>query len=210
MTKFFTPLLIVLGIYSSTFAQTKNNVEFGANIGYNVAYINETGYGSLNSPAIGGVNLGVSADIKVSDRWSIKGKLIYDQKGWNDGYVVEADGRTVDYVDFRINYITIPVTANWHFGRMRNWYLHFGPYAGFLISAKEPSSNTDVKSAFNSTDFGLDLGIGVKFPIADNVKMFIELDGQSGVTNLFRSDDGGSSVQTARSSINIGFVFPIK
>ncbi len=209
MTKFFTPLLIVLGIYSSTFAQTKNNVEFGANIGYNVAYINETGIGDLNSPAIGGVNLAISADIKVSDWWSIKGKLIYDQKGWNDGYVVDADGATVDYVDFRLNYITIPVTANWHFGRMKNWYLNFGPYAGFLLNATETSSGANIKPGFNNTDFGIALGIGVKFPITDKLRLFIEDEGEAGVINILKGSPDGILIQNVRSGLNVGINFPL-
>jgi hypothetical protein len=209
MTKFFTPLLIVLGIYSSTFAQTKGNVEFGANIGYNVAYINETGFSDLNSPAIGGFNLGVSADIKVSDKWSIKGKLIYDQKGWNDGYLVDAEGETIKNVNFRLNYITIPVTANWHFGRMKNWYLNFGPYVGFLLNATETSSNTDIKPGFNNTDFGVALAIGVKFPITDKLRLFIEDEGEAGVVNILKGTPDGIIIQNVRSAINVGINFPL-
>lgn len=208
MIKFFTTLIIVLGVYSATFAQTKNSVEFGANIGYNVSYVNETGYADVSSPAVSGFNFGVSADIKVSDRWSIKGKLILDQKGWNDGYLIEEDGTTINNINFQLNYLTIPVTANWHFGRMKNWYLNFGPYAGFLLSATETSSTTDVKSAFNNNDFGVSFGIGVKFPVSEKVKLFIEDDQQAGVTNILKTNDG-SVVQNIRSSINIGIAFPL-
>jgi hypothetical protein len=209
MTKFITPLLLVLGIYSSVIAQTKNNVEFGANIGYNVAYINETGFGDLNSPSVGGVNLGISADIKVSDRWSIKGKLIYDQKGWADGYLVDAEEETINDINFRLNYITIPVTANWHFGRMKNWYLNFGPYAGFLLNATQTSGNTDIKPAFNNTDFGIALGIGVKFPITDKVRLFIEDEGEAGVVNILKGSPDGILIQNVRSGINVGINFPL-
>ncbi len=208
MTKFFTPLLLLLGIYSSSFAQTKNNVEFGANIGYNVAYINETGYGNLNSPAVSGLNLGVSADFKLSDRWSLRGKVIYDQKGWNDGYLVDAEGET-DNVNFRLNYITIPVTVNWHFGRMKNWYLNFGPYAGFLLNATETSSGTDIKPGFNNTDFGIALGIGVKFPITNKLRLFIEDEGQAGIANILKGSPNGLFVQNIRSALNVGINFPL-
>jgi hypothetical protein len=209
MTKFFTPLLLVLGIYSSTFAQTKNNVEFGANIGYNVAYVNESGYGDFDSPAVGGLNLGVSADFKLSDRWSLKAKVVYDQKGWNDGYIVEADGETINNVNFQLNYITIPVTANWHFGRMKNWYLNFGPYAGFLLNGTETSSGANVKSDFSNTDFGVALAIGVKFPITDKLKLFIEDEGEAGVTNILKGTTNGTIVENVRSGFNVGINFPL-
>jgi opacity protein-like surface antigen len=112
--------------------------------------------------------------------------------------------------------------ANWHFGRMRNWYLNFGPYVGFLLSAHavansaafttsstSSTNSIDVKDSFNSTDFGLALGIGVKFPVSNNVKLFIEDDGQAGVSHLFKDGSDGN-VQSVRSSINIGFIFAVK
>lgn len=95
--------------------------------------------------------------------------------------------------------------ANWHFGRTRNWYLDFGPYVGFLLNAKEDEYNTDLKSAFNSTDGGLALGIGVKIPISRTAKFFIEYDGQSGITNVFSDSD--VTTRTLRGSINLGINF---
>jgi len=39
------------------------------------------------------------------------------------------------------------------------------------MTAKESTMGTDVKDAFGSTDAGLDLGIGVKFPINGRSKL---------------------------------------
>ncbi len=206
MTKIFAALLIAMGICTASLAQVKNSVEFGANIGYNGAYVQESGAYN-HTDGVGGFNVGVSAEYYFSDRWGIKGKVIYDQKGWGNGFLDEPDGSTIEGVNFKLNYVTIPIMANWHFGRMRNWYLHFGPYAGFLVNTN--AGGTDVKDAFNSSDFGLDVGIGIKIPVSNNAKLFIEYDGQSGVSNIFNSGDG-SSVQNVRESINIGFVFSVK
>jgi opacity protein-like surface antigen len=208
MKKIFTTLLILSGIYSASFAQTRNTVEFGGNIGWNLAYIS---YADNNGDTyyLNGFNAGVSLEYYFSDRWGIKGKLIYDQKGGSNGILNFQDGTEIDNINFRLNYITLPVMANWHFGRTRNWYLNFGPYVGVLMSAKESYSNMDIKDAFNSTDFGLALGIGVKFPISRSVKMFIEADGQGGITDIFK-DNPDRSVQNSRSSINVGFLIPVK
>ncbi|MGZ3753330.1 MAG: porin family protein [Mucilaginibacter sp.] len=209
MKKILTTLLILSGICSAALAQTKNNAEFGANIGYNTASVSYSG-NNQSSNYTGGFNAGVSAEYYFSDRWGIKGKLIYDQKGWGNGYLTFNDGTEIDGVNFHVNYLTVPVMANWHFGRVRNWYLNFGPYVGFLLNATESTnSGLPVKDAFNSTDFGLALGIGVKFQVSNNVKMFIEAEGQSGVTSIFK-DSGGQTVTSERSSINIGFLVPIK
>jgi len=209
MKKILTTLLILSGIYSAASAQTRNTAEFGANIGYNAANVSYSGSGQ-SSDYTSGFNAGVSMEYYFSDRWGIKGKLTYDQKGWGNGYLSFDDGTEIDGVNFHLNYLTIPVMANWHFGRTRNWYLNFGPYVGVLLNTTESSnSGVDLKDAFNTTDFGLALGIGVKFPVSNNVKMFIEADGQSGFTDIFKDNPDGA-VQNVRSSINIGFLVPIK
>jgi hypothetical protein len=96
--------------------------------------------------------------------------------------------------------------ANWHFGHTRNWYLNFGPYVGFLLSAKETTNGSDLKPIMNSTDFGISTGIGVKFPISENAKFFIEANGQDGVNDVFKNNSG-STVINVRSSLNIGITF---
>jgi opacity protein-like surface antigen len=215
MKKILTSLLILSGIYSVSFAQTKNTAEFGVNIGYNQAYITEGP--NLNTASISGFNAGVSVEYYFSDSWGIKGKLTYDQKGLGNGYLefYDNNGNSTEVygVNYHLNYLTIPVMADWHFGRMRNWYLNFGPYVGVLLNATESSnSGVDIKSGINTTDFGLALGIGVKFPISNSAKLFIETDGQAGVTNVFKNNDfqTGQGSQNVRSSINFGILFPLK
>jgi hypothetical protein len=205
MIKTYTTLLIALGIYSATFAQTKNTAEFGVNIGYNAATVKTDQYS--NSSNRNGFNLGASAEYYFSERWSIKGKLIYDQKGWNDGFITSDN---TDYTtNYELDYITVPVMANWHFGRKRNWYLHFGPYVGILLNARETAFNTDLKSTFNGTDVGFSSGVGVKFPISNNAKLFVEADGQDGFTDIFQSNSD-AAVFNERFSINIGINFSLR
>jgi outer membrane protein W len=202
MKKIFTTLFIILGSYVLTSAQQKGSVEFGADVGLNTSYL----YSSISSSdIILGLNAGLSADYYFSRSWSIKIKAIYDQKGYGGGNSQVGDGPVNNNVDFRFNYITIPVTANWHFGRTNNWYLDFGPYIGFLTSAKETDNNLDVSSAVNNIDAGLALGIGLKIPISNHQKFFIEYDGQSGATNAY--NDSYNKVQNLRESINIGIDF---
>jgi len=207
MKKILTTLFLIAGSYSlsfaQNFAQANNGVEFGVNVGYNASYLTE----NLNSTSVAsGFNFGISADFPLSESWGIKAKVIYDQKGWGDGFLTTSTGATITDVNYRLNYITIPLLASWHFGWTKNWYVNFGPYVGLLMSASETTDNIDVKSSFNSTDEGLALGVGVKFPISDNVKLFIETDGQSGLVNVFK-DSNGAIYQNVRSSINVGLNF---
>ncbi|KOS05106.1 hypothetical protein AM493_02930 [Flavobacterium akiainvivens] len=187
-------------------AQSKGNIEFGVNTGVNFSTISSGEYwGSADTST--GFNVAASLDFYFSDRWSIKVKPTYDRKGW-DGDYVTVDGN--DYpTDYNVDYLTVPVMANWHFGSKRNWYLNFGPYAGFLLSAKDTRFDTDVKNALNSTDIGLAFGIGVKIPVSDKIKIFFEYEGQSGFSDAFKDNYTGN-VYTSRNSLNVGLNFLLK
>lgn len=202
MKKIFITVFMVMGISIVALAQ-RGKTEFGLGIGYNAAFVS-TGNSNESTDPIGGVNVALSADHYFSERWSLKAKLIYDQKGWANGFL-DMGTTSINNVDFKLNYITIPIMANWHFGRTRNWYLDFGPYIGFLTSATESYTNSDLKRSFNTTDGGLALGIGVKIPVSRNMKFFIEYDGQGGVVNIFRVSD--TDVLNTRGGFNIGINF---
>ncbi|WP_309641326.1 porin family protein [Flavobacterium sp.] len=211
MKRILTITLFTFCFSALTFAQKKGDTEFGFNVGFNGSTVSNVD----GSSKIGnGINLGFAADYYFSNRWSIKGKLIYDQKGWNDGYIEffnEFDpsipGNTYK-TDFNLNYLTIPVMANWHFGRKKNWYLNFGPYIGFLMSANETRFDTDLKDGFNTTDFGLSVGIGVKIPVSDKLKISLEYDEQDGLSDVFKSS--GKTVTNSRFSLNVGVNFILK
>jgi len=202
MKKIFTTLFIVLGLYGVASAQVKEkgDTEFGVTLGLNTSYV--SAYDGESTDATEGLNVGVAGDFYFSNRWSLKVKALYDQKGWGNGFITDDQGNELDGVDFKLNYITIPVLANWHFGMHRNWYLDFGPYVGILTSAK--AGGYDVKDSFATTDVGFRVDLGVKFPISDRAKFFIEIGGQGGGTNVFKD---GSTVQNETSSLNVGVNF---
>ena len=202
-------ILTVLLLFSIaiTFSQTKGNIEMGANIGYNSSIISgdqlAVEYGN-------GVNIGLAADYYFSDRWSIKAKLIYDQKGWNKDFYTDDGWETYYPTNINLNYITMPVMANWHFATKRNWYLNFGPYVGFLVSAKETTGGNDVSHIFTSNDFGLAFGIGVKIPVSDKLKLFLEYDAQSGGTDILKPNPDQLSATNVRGAFNVGVNFLVK
>lgn len=199
-------MLLTIGFSTVSFAQqTKGDIEFGVNFGFN----RTTAGTSKGSYPIGyGFNVGTSADYYFSDRWSIKLKAIYDQKGWN-GYF--SDDQSNSYEGrLNMNYITLPLMANWHFGGKRNWYLNFGSYASFLLNADEVVHNHDYKGDFNSTDFGLSYGIGVKIPLNNKLKLFLEYEEQAGLLEIFKTNDTGNKFTTSKGSFNVGLNFLLR
>src|SRR5215217_4305682 len=117
MKKLFTTLFAVLGIFTLAHAQQSKGVEFGVGVGYNGATVTNGNNQSTKSKS--GFNVAISADNYFSDRWSLKVKAIYDQKGWANGYL-KVGATTYTGVDYSLNYLTVPVMANWHFGKTRN------------------------------------------------------------------------------------------
>jgi len=204
MKKIFTTLFVFISFYQFANAQSYSRNEFSVGVGFNGSYIsnvdNEHTDGKL------GFNARIALDHYFSRSWSLNIGANYQQKGWGNGFVSFDDGSEIDGVDYKLGYLTIPVLADWHFGRRKNWYLNFGPYVGFLLNASE-SSNTipDTKSFFNGTDGGLAVGIGVKIPLNQQTNFFIEYGEQAGVANVFK--DSNTSVQNATSSLNIGISF---
>ncbi len=194
----------------------KGTFEIGFNIGLNLATVTTPQstyyYNSFqnNYTYKVGMNLGVSAEYYFSEKWSIKTKLIFDPKGWGNDYIQGQNGNDIT-TTVRMNYITIPLLADFHFGRKKNWYLHFGPYVGILLNASETALNTDIKPYLTTTDFGLALGIGVKIPLTDKLKLFIEDDGQAGLVNILNSNPNNSGTATnTRSALNVGILLSVK
>lgn len=209
MKKIIVIITVVLGFSSSMIAQDKGKIEFGLNTGLNMSSIT-SGYNSTDSSI--SFNVGASADYYFSNRWSIKAILIYDKKGWDNDFIGIEDplGPTgVQYYRTNINvdYLTVPVLANWHFGSKRNWYLNFGGYAGFLIDAEDTTLKVDLKDNFETTDFGLALGIGVKIPVSDKLKLFLEYQEQAGLSEIFNNNQNANTIRNSRSSFNIGINF---
>ena len=200
----FITALAIFGILTSN-AQDSGDFELGVGLGLNLTNVS-TIVGQDNASSRTAFNAGVSGEYYFSDRWGLKAKLIYDSKGWSNGFI-----NTVT-TDYKLNYITLPIMANWHFGSNRNWYLNFGPYVGFLVNAEDSELGLDLKDEFKSTDFGFAFGIGYKFKINDKIKLYIEFDGQSGFSDIFEENSGDlirtiSTIRNVRSSFNIGALF---
>lgn len=212
-------LLATLFAAFSLQAQEKGNFEVGLGGGYNYSIISGLNYYDdygYNGPDFSsGFNFAASADYYFNDEWSIKAKVIYDRKGWDNDYITvynpATDTDDLYMTDFNLTYITVPVMANWHFGNTNNWYINFGPYVGFLLNAEDTRFGFDVKDQTESTDFGLAYGLGVKIPLNNYLKFFIEYEGQSGFTDVIKDDINYSNLETnSRGSFNIGVNFLLK
>lgn len=186
MNKLFT-LLVALPLFLN--AQNRGDVELGIGGGFNlVAFYggDAEGYDFRNS-FLGGI----TGEYYFSDELSLKTGLLYDSKG----------GIGKNNNEFALDYLFIPLYANWHFGYDKNWYLNFGPYFDLLLDAQEEGN--DIKDNVEPFDVGMGVGIGRKFRISDNASVFIEYQGAGGFLEVFENVDRFN----VRSALNAGIIF---
>ncbi|RVT77476.1 porin family protein [Flavobacterium sufflavum] len=189
-------ILSVLAVFAFGFANAqlreKGEIEIVPQIGVISAnyYGGESGDGNS---AITSASFGVGANYFFNDRWSLLSGLIYQPMG-------------TEFSGFKdeLKYVTIPVNASWHFGSTRKWNLNFGPSIGFLTSAKT-SDGDDFKDEMNSTQIGLNVGIGYKIEISDNFSLLIDYQSLTGLTDAAKD----FSFKNTAGTFNLGAVIKL-
>tara|TARA_B100000809_G_scaffold266794_1_gene331637 strand:+ start:10242 stop:10856 length:615 start_codon:yes stop_codon:yes gene_type:complete len=185
-------------------AQEKGTFEGGLFIGYNSATVRvNTGTADLKT----GTTIGASREYYFSDRWGLHFEVAYSPKGWSNGFLEDLDNSTTIITDYRLKYITIPVTFNLHFGKTKGWHFNFGPYIGFLTKAEVEKTELDVTDLMSSTDFGLALGIGYKFRLSEFTKLQLDYGTQTGFVNVF--EVSAEPVYNSSSRFNISLLFDL-
>ncbi len=195
-------LLLFLIAFNYSWSQGKGDIQLGFFAGIQLSNVSDIEENEEASSKIG-FNGGIYGDFYFNDTWSIKAKIGYDQKGYGDAAVEEYFGGQ-DILSFSFHYITVPITLNWHFGNNKEWYINAGPYVGYLLGANLGSSQQ--RDLLNNIDIGAAYGLGYKFSISENSKLFIEINGQSGLTDIVK-DNSGDAIKNNRNSLNIGIDF---
>ncbi|WP_299107978.1 porin family protein [uncultured Tenacibaculum sp.] len=133
----FTTLIIVLGLTNLNAQETK----FGIKGGLNFAQI--TGANSLKSDRKTDFNVGVMAEIPISEKFSFQPELLYSKQGSS----------------VNLDYLNIPLLGKYYL--TEGLSIQAGPQIGFLLSAN--TNGVNVKRSFKTFDFGVDVGLGYQF-----------------------------------------------
>jgi hypothetical protein len=197
MKKNLLPLIALIS-FTISYAQTKEKgaIEITPKIGYSSFTENNEG-NSTDSKS--GIAYGATADFYFNNRWSLRSGLILNEMGSEYNYL------GASYED-KLNYLSIPINANWHFGSTRKWNLNFGLSPSFLLDAKV--NNTEIpKNTIESFQLGLTFGIGYKIEITEKFGILLDYQVFSGLTNINKATD--SSIKNSGDSFNIGGVFQL-
>lgn len=195
--------VVLFSTFLSVWVTAQDRWQYGVSIGYNYARVSGNALSAKS-----GYNLTALGEYNVSASWSVRAKIVYDKKGFGNAFLI----LPIEKEDIgnngglNLNYVTVPLTANFHFGRSRNWYVNAGPYVGFLLNAA--TKDYTFTDDFRKNDFGVAYAVGVKLPVEDNIKFIVECDAQNGWQNIFKSSSYNG--KNFRASINWGVVVTLR
>ncbi len=121
--------------------------------------------------------IGGQLEYFFDDHWSIKTKLTYENRDYG--------------FNLKGSVLSVPVLANFHFGKNRRWNIHAG-------LAYSKGINNFIKGL---DGFAYNLGMGVIIPVKGQ-RYFIEFDGLTNMANVYNVLS-----RPSRSSINFGYLF---
>jgi len=195
--------LLINSLLCNSQTREKGKIELTPIIGYSASF--QLGSLLFGSSSVSGTQFGIYGNYFFNNNWSLRTGLLYQQMGTNN---IEVSIFTNEYSE-RTNYITVPLTVNYHFGTERNWYVNYGIGVGFLTNAEASYNDGDgfieINDLANSTQFGINGGIGYKFKIRPKFLIIVENSNFLGLTDTTNQRTGKNFYM----SFNIGAVFKI-
>lgn len=192
---------LITFVFADAQIKERGAIEITPKIGASsFAELNEDEYTDYNS----GVELGATVDYYFNDRWSLRSGLIANKMGGK--YNFEGD-----YFEDKLNYVTIPINANWHFGSTRKWNLNFGLSPSFLSSAKVKVNGFTENlpdDIIESFQLGLTFGIGYKIEVTKRFGILIDAQWFNGLTNINKAPDN-RRITNGGYSFNLGGVIQL-
>jgi opacity protein-like surface antigen len=217
--------LIFISLFLNGKAQ-KYNLEYSFQSGLNLNTIHGKTNLKQSASVLTGLSVGGHFKINVNKHFGLKAAVAYDQYGWANRSLVFEDnlGTEIGKSDVlsRLNYLNLPLLAEYSFGNKIKFNLDGGIFLGFLVSSKvitkvteslQPGQAATTTSPSNSTkaiNFGVAFGAGVQIPITNIFKLDFGVRDNLGLTNIGKSQTVNSSIKTNTFSILAGVTFVIK
>lgn len=217
--------LILISLFFSSKAQ-KHTLEYGFQSGLNLNTIHGKTNLKQSASILTGLSVGGHFKINITNQFGLKVIAAYDQYGWALRSVVFADnfGTEIGKTDvlIKLNYLNLPLLAEYSFGNKVKFNIDGGIFLGFLLNNKiitkvteslQPGQAAATSSTSNNrkaTNFGLAFGAGVQIPITNTIKLDFGMRDNLGLTNIGKTQAANSSIKTNAFSILAGVTFVIK
>ena len=178
--------IAVFGIAS----MNAQEIKFGAKAGVNFATLNGD---TENIESRTAFHIGAVVEIPVSDKFSIQPELLYSSQGAKD--------KSSDDL-LKLDYINIPIMAKFYVAD--GFSVELGPQVGLLLSAEEEFDGEaeDIKDFINSTDFGVNFGLGYKMETGLNFGIRYNV----GLSDI-PEDSEDDSIKNGVFQVSVGYMF---
>ena len=190
---------------------------FGVKAGYNYSSLSGETSSISTIEGLSGFYIGGLVELPISNMLSIQPELIFSRQGVDLRQGLKNLSIRTDTSEIRLDYLNIPVMAKVNLGPI---FLEGGVQFGFLVNKPKVDSyianvylrNLLDKDSYNSFDFGVGAGLGVKL----NQHFFVETRYTYSLTNVFDPNDkhfksslisDGDNFKNSVFSIGLGMKF---
>jgi hypothetical protein len=191
---------VVLAFLGMCFSMTvigqvreRGTVELTPNIGYTASTLYGDDIDGFDARKA--LQAGLLVDVFFNDRWSLR-----------TGASFMSMGAREDGVDIVLDYLQVPINANWHFGSERKWNLNFGLSPGFLATAD--FGGLDVGDNLRSFQLAISYGIGYKIEVSKSFSILFDAQSVVGISNIAEADQDFKNTNSG-GSLNAGAVFKL-
>ena len=206
--------LIIIAVCGLSQVHAQN---FGVKAGYNYSTFSGETSSISTIEGLSGFYIGGLVELPISNMLSIQPELIFSRQGVDLRQGLKNFSIRTDTSEIRLDYLNIPVMAKVNFGPI---FLEGGVQFGFLVNKPKVDSyianvylrNLLDKDSYNSFDFGVGAGLGVKL----NQHFFVETRYTYSLTNVFDPNDkhfksslisDGDNFKNSVFSIGLGMKF---
>ena len=206
--------LIIIAVCGLSQVHAQN---FGVKAGYNYSTFSGETSSISTIEGLSGFYIGGLVELPISNMLSIQPELIFSRQGVDLRQGLKNFSIKTDTSEIRLDYLNIPVMAKVNLGPI---FLEGGVQFGFLVNKPKVDSyianvylrNLLDKDSYNSFDFGVGAGLGVKL----NQHFFVETRYTYSLTNVFDPNDkhfksslisDGDNFKNSVFSIGLGMKF---
>ncbi|MEO6683879.1 MAG: porin family protein [Ginsengibacter sp.] len=187
----------------------KNTIEYGFHGGLNVN--SSHGSSSLNKKAGStlGYHLGSHVKVKMTNHFGVKAILQYEQLGWAYRSLYFENNTGTGFskgdVTYHLNYLNLPLLAEYEFGNKIKFNGQAGIFVGALlknqyITTIQDRSPSKIKSDnWKLLNYGISVGIGSQITLTQKMKLNIDLRNSLGLCNLYKSSNSAQGTQKTNS-----------
>ena len=206
--------LIIIAVCGFSQVRAQN---FGVKAGYNYSTLSGETSSISTIEGLSGFYIGGLVELPISNMLSIQPELIFSRQGVDLRQGLKNLSIRTDTSEIRLDYLNIPIMAKVNLCPI---FLEGGVQFGFLVNKHKVDSyianvylrNLLDKDSYNSFDFGVGAGLGVKL----NQHFFVETRYTYSLTNVFDSNDkhfksslisDGDNFKNSVFSIGLGMKF---